>query len=506
MSVEQVQGKPEEALPVLAGRYQLQRVIARGGMGEIWEAIQLQLQRKVAIKLINPHAGQGWGELVKRFEREATALARLNHVNVVTIYDHGQTDDGQLYIAMEFLEGKTLAELIANEGPLDFPRVSHLGVQICRGLREAHAAGLIHRDLKLSNVLIINGGSDESERDQVKVVDFGLAKFQAARDPTQRGEITAGEVLLGSPKYMSPEQICGDPVDARADVYAVGVLLYAMVTGALPYEGATTAEIIRKHLKDAPPPFASIGYGRPCPPALANVILGCLEKDPQRRPADAKALIGGLKEAYRSVVSPAFDPAEARAMGLDEGDAAPPKSRMLSESGWRQVNDLNSDTSGPSLARPLSEIQASQRAAEGRGKTIAAVLLGVAILVGAAFALGRSTPSAEEAGSEPTVANKGPAPMKSAPPKPADPASKPADLASKPADPASKPADVSGKASESPASLDPAKAAEGPKPQDAVAKPVAKPASVKPRPSPKPKVTETPKPKPPPDSDITLSR
>jgi serine/threonine-protein kinase len=264
------------------GQYRLMEPLGRGGMGEVYLAEHRMLKRPCAVKLIRPEQA-GDPKVLARFEREVQMTARLSHWNTVEIYDYGRTDDGTFYYVMEYLPGLSVEELIDRHGPLPAARVIHLLRQACQALREAHAVGLIHRDVKPGNIFIARrGGLD----DVVKLLDFGLVKpvadFGSVR-LTQEGSIS------GTPLFMSPEQARGsENLDARSDIYSLGCVAYALVTGRPPFERTSPLEIIVAHThEEAVPP----SQHRPEVPAdLERVILRCLAKRPEDRFEDAESL------------------------------------------------------------------------------------------------------------------------------------------------------------------------------------------------------------------------
>ncbi|MCC7385262.1 MAG: serine/threonine protein kinase [Deltaproteobacteria bacterium] len=287
----------------LLGRYRLERLIANGGMGVVYAATQLGLGRQVAVKLLEPRFRQSDPDFAKRFFLEAATAARLIHPNIVTVHDYGESENGELFIAMELLTGRSTAEVVDHEGPLGFDRILGIALQIGRALREAHAAGVVHRDLKPTNV-VISKGPDEDQPDLVKVLDFGLVKLVEGRKllAGPAADVSESGLLLGSPKYMAPEQVCCEEVDARADVYSFGVLLYYLATGVVPFSGTKNSEILQAQLTAPVPPMWSVGYRRSIPPSLELIIARCLEKSPDKRYPSMNQLVGELKATFVRLV------------------------------------------------------------------------------------------------------------------------------------------------------------------------------------------------------------
>src|ERR1700712_4339923 len=233
---------------VINERYRVVATIARGGMGKVYRAEQQPLGRLVALKVLSPnYTGDNDPEFHKRFFLEASIASKLSHPNTVTIFDYGKTDDDIYYIAMELLEGRTLHRVLRDDAPLSAERTMHIARQICRSLREAHNIGVIHRDLKPANVFLLNHGD---EVDVVKVLDFGLVKNLLDKGE----ELTQTGLFMGSPKYMSPEQIRGDACDGRVDIYALGVMMYEMLTGKVPFDRQNSVNILMAHTHEDIPP------------------------------------------------------------------------------------------------------------------------------------------------------------------------------------------------------------------------------------------------------------
>ncbi|HJL15162.1 MAG TPA: serine/threonine-protein kinase [Sandaracinaceae bacterium LLY-WYZ-13_1] len=278
------------------GQYTLDEKLGEGGMGVVYRAHHAMLRRPTAVKLLPPDvAGE---KAIARFEREVQRTASLSHPNIVTVFDYGRTPDGVFYYAMELLEGLDLAQLVGRFGPQPPGRVVHLLAQICDGLAEAHAVGLIHRDVKPANAFLVRQGRTA---DRVKLVDFGLVKeLEAGRNAA----LTQDDTITGTPQYLSPEAIeRPDEVDARSDLYAVGAVGYFLLTGTQVFEARTVVALASMHLQTAPEP-PSARLDAPVPEGLEEVILRCLEKDSDRRPPSAEALRDLLRSLELEDVQP----------------------------------------------------------------------------------------------------------------------------------------------------------------------------------------------------------
>ncbi|NTX35776.1 MULTISPECIES: TonB family protein [unclassified Myxococcus] len=281
----------------LNGRFSILDPLGIGGMGKVYRALQAPLERVVALKVLNPsYSSTRDPGFQKRFLREASLTSKLRHPNTVTVIDYGQTDDGIFYIAMEYLDGRTLAQVLGQVGPLSWSRAIAITQQICRSLREAHSLGIIHRDLKPANIMLLN----EQDQDLVKVLDFGLVKSVAEPQEGQIApEITQNGTFLGSPQYMAPEQ-ARNATDARSDVYSLGIVLFQMLMGRPPFIARDHIELIFAHYKEAPPTFQQLRPDIAVPPEIEAVVRRCLEKDPARRFQTMDELLEGLREASMS--------------------------------------------------------------------------------------------------------------------------------------------------------------------------------------------------------------
>jgi hypothetical protein len=270
------------------GQYTLEQKLGEGGMGVVYRASHAMLRRPTAIKLIRPdQAGKG---ALTRFEREVRRTAMLTHPNTVTVFDYGRTTDGVFYYAMELLEGASLDEIVDVDGPQPEERVIHLLEQAAASLAEAHAAGLIHRDVKPGNILVVDRGGIS---DMVKVLDFGLVKdvgLAARGGTTSEPALTMADTITGTPLYLAPETVIApETVDARTDIYALGAVGYWLLTGTHVFSGKSTVEVCAHHLHSIPD-RPSTRLGAPVSPDLEAVLLACLAKRPEERPASAHVL------------------------------------------------------------------------------------------------------------------------------------------------------------------------------------------------------------------------
>jgi serine/threonine-protein kinase len=300
-------------------RFKIAALIARGGMGKVYRAEQAPLGRVCAIKVLNPnYAGEHDPEFHKRFFLEASIASKLTHPNTVTIFDYGRTDDDIYYMAMEYLEGHTLHRAIREAGSFPEERAAHVARQICRALREAHSLGVIHRDLKPANIFLVEHGD---ETDFVKVLDFGLVKDVSEGKPAE--ELTQTGLFMGSPKYMAPEQIRGDKVDARTDIYSLGIIMYEMLTGKVPFDRPNSVNILMAHVNEEPPPLRTMNPNINPSPAIEETVARCMMKDPENRFRSMDEVLAALKRvggsAMTATVSGVGATGEYRAMGISGG-------------------------------------------------------------------------------------------------------------------------------------------------------------------------------------------
>jgi serine/threonine protein kinase len=281
---------------VLDSKYKLIESLGEGGMGSVFRAERLHIGDEVAVKLLHRDLVRE-NQALERFRREARSAAMIRHPNVVSIYDFsdGSGNMTEAYIVMELVQGPSLGKLLRREGRMPSKRAAHLMLDICNGVGVAHRQGLLHRDLKPDNVIVVPP-AHEGEDETAKVVDFGLAKV---RDVAASNSLTKTGTVLGTLYYMSPEQCNGDELDARADVYSLGAMLYEMLVGNPPFRANNMAGLISKHLHELPPPFPDFLQ---TPPAIQSVCLRALAKDRNQRPSDALAFGRELKKALAAPV------------------------------------------------------------------------------------------------------------------------------------------------------------------------------------------------------------
>lgn len=275
----------------LAGKYHLDAPIGAGAAATVYRATHKDLRRSVAVKILHAE-NQAESQFIRRFKAEALTASKLEHVNVTRIIDFGQ-EEGELYLVMELVNGRSVDATVALHGPLGAKRVIDIGIQVCRALTFAHGEGVVHRDIKPENIMLVADTDDDGEPcDLVKVCDFGLAKMREPADG--EGEITVSGMLCGSPAYMSPEQTRGDQIDARTDIYSLGVTLFEALTGALPYEAYTIGELFLKKCTAEPRRVSSLVA---VDPLLDDIIARAMSIDPKARHQSAKELRTELRTA-----------------------------------------------------------------------------------------------------------------------------------------------------------------------------------------------------------------
>lgn len=299
---------------VFLGRYETVRLLGEGGMGKVYLAQQTDLGRQVVVKVMHEHIAAD-ALFRERFQRETLLMARFQHPYVVALYDASLNDPQGPCIVMEYIRGVTLEDLRIRNHRLSPSRVGRLLGQLCEALQAAHSEGIIHRDLKPTNLMVVD---PDTPYEKIKVMDFGLAKLlDQPRLNLERMPETSVDFAVGTPGYICPEQVRGDPMDHRGDLYSVGVLLYELLTGQLPFDRPSSMDILLAHATEPPPPFATVGAGDWVPASIEAIVMACLAKQPDQRPQSAR----DLAERYETALSREF-------AAQEEGSARPaPQSR-----------------------------------------------------------------------------------------------------------------------------------------------------------------------------------
>jgi len=328
------------------GRYVIDSEIGRGAMGVVFKATDTVLQRTVAVKTVNMALEKDHADKYEaRFYQEARAAGGLNHPNIVTVYDAGKAGD-VVYMAMEYIQGVELRTLFVEGQPMGVPQALSIAAQVAEGLGYAHQQGVVHRDVKPANIMVVSEGP-------VKITDFGIARMRASADLTQTG------VMLGSPKYMSPEQVIGKRADHRSDIFSLGVILYEMLTGAAPFSGENVTALMYQIVNFAPPAPSTVN--RQVPEMLDFVVAKMLAKPLDERYQDAREVARDLRECERSLAGPASTTLSGRPLGLASGTqpemmSTQSKAAVLAQSvnRSRQLDEKTPAEAGAPLARGVS--------------------------------------------------------------------------------------------------------------------------------------------------------
>jgi eukaryotic-like serine/threonine-protein kinase len=354
---------------VIDGRYEIVGKIAAGGMGEVYRANHVELGKPMALKVMLPELSRD-PEFVGRFKREAIAAGRIGQQNIVDISDFGQTKDGRFYFVMEFLDGLTLASTVHRQGAMKIERAVNVSVQIARALAAAHAQNIVHRDLKPENVMLLQR---PGQADFVKVLDFGVAKVTGGKG---QGGHTAIGMVVGTPQYMSPEQAKAIVVDARSDIYSLGLIIYELLAGRPTFTGETPSILMVKHVTEAPPAIHP-GPLQEVPESLEQLVFQMLEKDPAARPQTMDDVVASLDTLWAQLKSNTVVP-RASSGEFKLPPAAESGAAVRVSGGFRNVTSGN--------VRTLAD-EEMPLPVKSKTPLVAAALLGVIALGGGAFIL-----------------------------------------------------------------------------------------------------------------------
>ncbi|MBV9211386.1 MAG: protein kinase [Acidobacteria bacterium] len=403
----------------LAGKYRIDEFLSEGGMGTVYRATHVLMDKTVAIKVLHPALAAD-DTIVARFSREAKAASRISHPHALNVTDFGEDENGIVFLVMEFLNGRTLKEIVRSEGPMSLPRVVEIMRQVCGALEAAHAENVVHRDLKSDNIMLIDVGGG----DWVKVLDFGIAKIQepAGQDP----ELTAPNLIIGTPQYMSPEQCSqASEIDSRSDIYSLGVILYEMLAGHVPFAGESPTAIMMKHLQDEPPNISD--ERRDLPREVSQVVRKALAKRPEDRFQTASELSENLSLAAEkevtseNVIGDATERIErdTHRIVVPTGNNEPPR------------HTLGDDDDEATVVRPSPAVVTSHEeyeedailaptpppaASSNSWKMAVIALIGVIVIGGVLYALTSRRQSAEEQQTPPLTVDPNGQPVQPAPP------------------------------------------------------------------------------------------
>lgn len=302
---------------VIGGRYRVEKVIGQGGFGAVYQAVHTATADRVAIKVLRADVQQA-ADVSTRFRHEAKATSRLKHPNTVRVFDFGQIDDGNLYLAMEFLEGKTLSDMLRQQSPVAPKRLVHIATQVLKSLSEAHSKGLVHRDLKPDNIFL---QTVHGEADFVKVLDFGIAKSMVGDQTT---DVTSTGAIIGTPRYMSPEQARGKGIDTRTDLYSLGIILFEALTGSEPFPADSPLSMLLRRVAEDPPNVA-VGLAIATPRGVCQAVYRAMATDPSDRFDTADEMAAALQEGLASENMPPT--------GLFAGASRTPPLKVITDGG-----------------------------------------------------------------------------------------------------------------------------------------------------------------------------
>ncbi|MEP6568251.1 MAG: protein kinase [Acidobacteriota bacterium] len=381
--------KTDDALlgQVLAGKYRIEERLSSGGMGTVYRGTHVLMDKTVAIKVLRPSLAAD-EKIVARFSREARAASKISHPHALSVTDFGEAENGVVFLVMEYLDGKTLKEIIREEGPMPLPRAVEILRQIGGALDAAHGEGVVHRDLKSDNIMLLRS----SGTDYAKVLDFGIAKIKEPEGTYDPG-LTAPDLVIGTPQYMSPEQCSQSPdIDARSDIYSLGVILYEMLVGHVPFTGGSPTAIMLKHLQQPAP--SVLAERSDVPEAIGRVIARALEK----RPEDRYETAGELVEDF--TIAAGMEPAGVSSSASHPRVDVPPATKLTDETDdeetmvrrrvTRPIAPPAPKPDEPRFVIPLEEQAPPPPASFNPWKVLIPSLIGLLVIFGVIYAFSRS--------------------------------------------------------------------------------------------------------------------
>jgi serine/threonine protein kinase len=334
-------------------KFEIIELIGHGGMSAVYKAYQRGMDRIVALKIMRQDLATDM-MAVKRFYQEARSSSRLKHPNTIKVFDFGNSKDGFLYLSMEFLEGRSLSNILKEQGSLHLARIIKISLQILKSLAEAHSFGIIHRDLKPDNIFITKIYGEE---DFVKILDFGLAKFIHG-DKSAQDNLTRTGIIFGTPKYMSPEQASCEKLDPRTDLYSMGVIIYEMITGNPPFSADTPMGIVLKHIHDEPDDIREKITSPDIPHELCTLVMRLLEKNRNRRPSSSGEVIAEINAIIAKYGAQIFsnDPSQVAALILEGSQVDPAMAAKVYARSTAQIPELSElDLAGSENVAPVEE-------------------------------------------------------------------------------------------------------------------------------------------------------